>query len=105
MSYSNEFEGKTTYPELNYMLVNIKKYFDNDENLSFDWFERTIIPVFTTPNKYGCRRDAEMINVLGDLINHITYQFDEFESSLTAHDRFYIKTFAYFIAQIATGDI
>lgn len=46
-----------------------------------------------------------MINVLGDLINHITYQFDEFESSLTAHDRFYIKTFAYFIAQIATGDI
>lgn len=91
------------YLELRIVVETVKEYCE--ENDRIDWFEY-ILPKFTTLNKYGNRRNTEIMHELGNLITDITYKHgDDLHQVMPSKDALYIKLFASFIIDIAVGKL
>ncbi|MGE8477808.1 MAG: hypothetical protein ACN6PK_05955 [Pseudomonas shirazensis] len=91
------------YLELRIVVETVKEYCE--ENDRIHWFEY-ILPTFTTLNKYGNRRNTEIMHELGNLITDITYKHgDDLHQVMPSKDALYIKLFASFIIDIAAGKL
>ncbi len=89
------------YFELQPVIELIRNYCN--ENDREEWFEY-IMPTFTTLNKYGNRRNTEIIHELGNLITDITWiRKRDLNQEISGSDAFYVNAFAYFINEITTG--
>lgn len=91
------------YLELRIVVETVKEYCE--ENDRIDWL-KYILPTFTTLNKYGNRRNTEIMHALGNLITDITYKHeDDLHQVMPSKDALYIKLFASFIIDIAAGKL